>query len=394
MSKSKKQIIHRAMYHPFYEPDENWLKLQLLYWDSIGRIVPNTMQDLYGDDYFENKYKISSAFCPAIEPIWEDTLFFDKHKISLKNAFRSIGQRRFPSFSVAGKAIQPNKPAKQINQIRIANRQNLKYLKEFGIHEDKAPEWLFKYLIRNGLAISQPEYVYGEKYLVNSEAASLILSCLGSSMAERRAMDVITNQKSRFYLTAASEVSRSQMDRPNNFAPSYLAFLTLEKFVPDVKKISLPEIIKIREEYTIQRNAFHNTINEVAIKHRLELIIDQKVFNEKMTDAIQEYNTNLIKFESTIRRSLSYIKDWKFQAFGGMLGLATIAGGVGPLVIAAKAVGGGLSLIKTISPDDINNQQFRSHQFIEKINDRISNIGMARGIKPFLQHYRQDWGRY
>jgi len=125
----------RALYTPSYVPDETWLKYQLLFWDQINRIVPQTMQDQYGDSYIEERFGIDPAFAPAISPTEADLTYFNEHQQAITEAFNSIKDK----------------------EGRFEDQNNY-----FGVHPDKATPWVFEFLKENELAIDQQLVNYYE----------------------------------------------------------------------------------------------------------------------------------------------------------------------------------------------------------------------------------------
>ncbi len=57
-----------ALFHPSYIPTESWAKVQLLLWDRLYRIVPDDMQDKFGDEYINRVFGVYPEYYAYVVP--------------------------------------------------------------------------------------------------------------------------------------------------------------------------------------------------------------------------------------------------------------------------------------------------------------------------------------
>lgn len=350
------------LYYPSYVPNENWLKLQLLFWDSVARIVPNGMQDQYGDKFIHEQFGIDPKLSPALSPGYSDLGYFDTNRKSIEKAFHAIRNTH--------KTFKPSMSA-------------------YGVHPSKAPDWVFETLIGLKLCQKTPEQHDGwveEHYMMNPDAGNLILSCLASNVAARRNFAPVTDQSNLFYLTAANEVNRTLSDRQNSSVTASLGILVLQTLVPaTLNKLSFADIISIRDSYGELREAFHGVVSETSNRFGLEKIVDMAEAKKQLDQCADKYIKEYKLFNSKIRRTMRTVSDWKTQSFAislGALGTYLAAGPAGAVVISIGSAALGLAGI--LSSNKEKTDVTRSFHYIQKINRATEPRTDLTGIKPYL----------
>lgn len=358
---------HNLLYYPSYVPDPGWLKTQLLFWDSIQRIVPYSMQEQYGDDYIAMRFRIDPKWAPPISPDYSDLSYFDKHKSSIERAFE------------------------QIRATDGATYEDAKSV--FGVHPAKAPEWVFDTLLRLGLGKEQPEQ-HGEwvqnHYVVHPEAGKLILSCLASNVAHRRNFALATDQESQFYVTAANEVNGTLSDRHNSSVTGSLGLSILDALVPSsIDQMSFDDVISIRDEFYALREAFHRVVEHISDEFGLERIVDKKQAQTTLLKCVANYTEEFNRFNSVTRRAIRVVSDWRTQSFGASIGaVGTYLAGGPPEAVVLSSGAAVLALSGVLFSDKEKSDRIKSFHYIHRLNERIDPKKNLIGMRPFLHGVR------
>lgn len=354
---------HNLLYYPSYVPSPAWLKLQLLFWDSVYRIVPKPMQTQYGDDFIEATFGIDPKWAPALSPEDSDLYYFEQHQSSIQRAFE-----------------------------QISSTSKLQYLPSdlaYGVHPGKSLEWVFDSLSKLGLSskvpIEHPELM-DKHYMVHPEAGKLILSCLASNLARRRNFAPITDQESQFFLTAANEVNRNLADRPSSSITASLGLTILHTLVPsNLDQLSFHDVISLRDDYGDLRKAFHEVVSKLSDKFGLEDIIDRQQADLMIQECVHEYLNEYERFNSVTKRSIRVVTDWRTQSFGsflGMLGTYLAGGRTAGIVVGLGAAS--LTLANQLFSNKEKSDLEKSFHFIQQLNSEINASNNLVGIKPFL----------
>lgn len=352
----------KSLYYPSYIPDRDWLKLQLLFWDQVQRIVPNQMQDKYGDNFIASNFNIDPILSPAISPEYDDLSYFDKHEASIRKAFIKIKKESEKPFDIYGNY--------------------------WGVHPQKAPEWVFQNLEELGLARIneiEPDEWHEGHHLVHPDAGGLILSCLGSKLAKRHGFEPVTDHEFSFYITAANEINENQSDRSNITIEDTLGAMILKSLVPSrLDKIKFSDILKIREDYEELRIGFHKTIRNIS-ETRLEKIVDKKRTEEELRACLSEYLEAYNKFFKIKERLKRIIKDWRTQAFGISIGALGAYFAGGPTESLYLGLGGAsVSLMGVLTSEKVQSDEEKSCYYINAIRKYLEATNCIMGLRPFL----------
>jgi hypothetical protein len=353
--------IYSTVYHPSYLPKKNWTKLQLLFWDKIYRIVPYPMNKEFGDEKVEEIFNIAPEWLPTISPDGSDLQYFDEHESSIKKAFDQLKGKAGEKFNDLG---------------------------NFGVHPMKAPQWLFEYLENLGLAQLSKNIIGGyttSHHLVHPYAGELILSCLSDSIAQRRALNSITDRENNYCLTVANNISPSLNLRFTEPIESRLAFSIFETSIPnDLEKLTFKEIFKLRDDYGDLRKAFHKTMLNLSEEYKLKQIIDVKTAKDQFESCVKDYLEELRKFNSMKGQSIRFINDWKTQVIGvslGAIATAITGGATVPLIFSFGGIS--FSAVSQILKSREQNYGQQSFQYLQKLNEAIDAKEVVKNILEF-----------
>ncbi len=356
--------IYKALYHPEYVPNPNWLKKNLLFWDRIYRIVPVPMKKEFGNNYIRDVLGLDPKYVPTLPPNENDREIFNEHEKSIKKAF-----------------------------IRIKREQSFKDFDDiagFGVHPEKALGWVFDYLIKKKLARPKDNRWSREHYSVHPDAGDLILGCLASKMARRRGFESLTGNDSIFYVTSANEINRNQLDRPDVSMEGSLGSIILDFLVPKkIANMSFQDIIKLRGDYSSLRNSFHSTVSKITKEFSLDRTIDKKQAEELLNDCMNEYIAEYKKFYSFKNRSLRFIKDWRAQSTGVSVGaLGTYISGGTKVGIVLGTGAASIAFFNILFSGSRYSDYERSFQYIHALRKGIGALDCIRNMKPYLVKIR------
>lgn len=352
-----------ALYQPSYFPELAWLKTKLLLWDRIFRIVPYEMQDKYGDEFIEKEFGIDPSILPMESPNLGDLSGFEWKKDILRNAFAKIAMKKTN---------------------RMANQR------EFGIHPQKAPDWLFEMLDEFGLArdvsTSRNEWE-AQHRMVHDEAGKLVLSCLGDQMASRRGLDQLTDHDLSFYVNSAGEVVIPDKVIAETSLEALLALAVFKIRVPkDIIYLPMAKVMELRKEYTELRHAFHGAILSLSTAHDLKGTVEPKFARKAINVCLEDFTEKEKKFNKS--RPIKIISDWRVQSLGVMLGTigATIAGG--PAAGLIVGIGGAAIQLAHIISNPTKPSDFeKSFKYLQKLNENVEIKECLVNIQALLPEH-------
>ena len=88
-----------AIYHPYYVPDKNWYKTQLLLWDKIYRIVPYSVEDKFGQNKTAELWDIPKEHVPTRDIEMYDHQYFEDRKKSIINQLKKLAEVKNVGFT-------------------------------------------------------------------------------------------------------------------------------------------------------------------------------------------------------------------------------------------------------------------------------------------------------
>ena len=262
-----------ALYFPYINiRDENWLKISLLLWKSIHRIVPH---DYPKERIYRNVSSISNnpGIIESIDPgqyshIIEDRFIdfiesniqdldrfrLDADIIRNTNSHRSIRHR----FSESGLG-------RQIPGISF-------------IYSEKMGHRLQEVLLDNDLGViaGDEDYHYMRWVGVDRKIAALYMTFLANTISQDQRLNPITdsgphlaaigddfNSAAKILLSSETEVDK-RLGRSNIYDDAIL--LSIKRYIPqDISRISLEEIIEFRKKRSKELSSFRKYIMDRII---------------------------------------------------------------------------------------------------------------------------------
>jgi hypothetical protein len=280
--------LGHALYYPYINlTNKNWIKHALLFWDTISRIVPYSVEPSDDEDIIKIKYE--SDFIKDYQPDRWDT----------SNAFNSFGR-----------VIEPYLMSDRFLHDRIAqhggehlykphDRRTLltSSVKENGtyIHIDKLDYKLKELLLEMGVAIPGKDQ-WEDWIKIDNEIGLLYMTYFAKSISKNKSLPIVTDIEQSF---SASLYFESSINSDYNSQFEYkLGNLLIETIVPKrINDIPLDILLKIRNKYDAERTAFFDDIsnltnsipeidNESALKdalnHHSKLILNKTKDLEKL----------------------------------------------------------------------------------------------------------------
>jgi hypothetical protein len=346
-----------AIYHPYYVPDKDWFKIQLLLWDKIYRIIPYSVYDQFGDFALSEQWEIPKEYLPTIDFEMPNKIYFQERKQVIVSQLSQMAKERTGSF--------------------IDDEQ-------FYLNSDKIPTWIAEVLLELNLREEGSIDAYkAQHYKVRTDVADFLLSCIAHGISLRNVVSPLTNIENSCFATYGNQIGFLGHDQPAGENIKLTIAGVFDLMVPnDLTKLPFTEVIKIREEYTDLRQATSRCIQGVIDKLNLEKIIDKKRSEDLINSALDEYQLEVQKFKKGW--FVRTIKDWRTQSLTTIL--ATGGGFItgGPLgALIAGGVSGGLSILTHIASDNEPSDIAKSIQYFNQINKRFEINEFAKSLAEY-----------
>ena len=245
-------MTDKILYYPYIEiPNNAWTINSLLYWDEIGTIFPEVVDDYYDDLEDLTKDLLSSGFLKRINP---KDYNFDK-KVFYENLLKLI----------------------QSEEYEIENKRKLFEKGEYGFcYTEKFDEKFFYTLQKLGLANRDNE----DKFNVESHTANLLILMLATELSEFCNYTPSTDDE--HYLTY------DYFKTVDTFKNCSLRNEILNEVLPHPEEIKLSQLEKFKGKY--QKDL-------VSFRREIELVIDtlSKIESEEERTSLKERHLNQLR---------------------------------------------------------------------------------------------------
>jgi Family of unknown function (DUF6236) len=231
-----------ALYYPYVHiRSEQWLKMALLYWESVRRIVPRNFQPEH-DEKYGSKVAVAEGLVESTPP--------DKYVEQAGERFRAtvlpqlkqeLQRKGFP-------LAQKLKDALNTQEQRL----------DYEIHPDKLDQTLIEELT----ALEVAARTEGPDLVVRPDVGIAYMLCLAQVMSDGLHAEPVTHDP------AIAQLNTAFSFQPDETA-GIPAVVTLDLPFPNATALAdVPwkKIIAFRKDHEDQRLEFRKTINEVAEK--------------------------------------------------------------------------------------------------------------------------------
>ncbi len=247
-----------ALYYPHINlSNKNWIKHALLFWDSISRIVPQSIEPSDGEDIIKIKYE-SEFIKDYIPERWDTTSTFLRFSEDLLPMLES--ERYFHERFLQIARNRRN------HLIDYRDRRNFftDIVETSGsyIHIEKIHSDLKNYLFEIGLAI--PGRNEWESWVkIDNEIGFLYMTYFAKTISMRKSLPIVTDIEQSFSASIYFD-SLINLDYNNQFEYK-IGNLLIETIVPkNINNVPLDKILEIRNKYDDERTLFFNEISNLS----------------------------------------------------------------------------------------------------------------------------------
>ncbi len=280
---------YSALYYPFIHfKDDRWLKLNALYWDRIGRIVPN---DYMPED--SETVKELGNFIEILRPNWVrpefgETFveFAQEHGAKLSKLY---GVDKVDQWPVVPRAQQPPKAGGL-----SGTDPRLNY-----VFYEKMTEDLRNILQQSGIAQTDP---FDPRWIgMHPRIAQVYMTALADELAGEYGLYPLTDETldhlavggwtvERLAQALLGDVNIVQDYQESRETESVAACVAIKTILPkDLDSVSIDSILEFREAYPIERANFQNYIRDfVSLRDWLQDIRDRDVLEQRLEAEYQK----------------------------------------------------------------------------------------------------------
>lgn len=352
-------VKSNILYYPNFEPDPFWLKNMLLFFDSIGRIMPK--------DYdYSPSYQISELL--DMDPNCLDD-------IEPKEKFVKMNSEHLDRFEKAFKIINPNPKNKRKFKLSIDNENRVSCKGYSFLHSSKFCERIKQLLYDYELIFDKKiPNIDKNLFLIEDTASNLILSYLADNLANNYGLNTVTDHSMDY----AMQLLNSLNINKGNIANGVLASSIIKVYIPkDLSKLPINDYFEIRDQFSDIRGLFNRTITEMSLINRLDKIEDADVLNARAKQISNEFIEQYTEFQK------NYFKK-QFVRFtpiiiGNIFAISAAAINQVPLAIGSSVSSFIIQVVQELSveTENPNSKLFKLMSGIEKeifYREEIKNL--------------------
>lgn len=303
------------LYYPYINlPKTDWAARALLYYDSIGAIVP--MQYFYEPELYDPFMRelIDNELIETINPMDVVERPQDVTKIFIDYMEYEVDKR-----IERRKWLFHNQDYAPVHQDKFAFSNKCVLL-----HDNKFDNDLFRYLINIGLATQKNDNWYLVEETTASELMTYLASIVGDKLQYLPATDKIDHSFSNIYINNDDiEVKVKQYKRD----------LILKELIPSPREIDITKLRRFKNRYYHLLESFRNKVEL--------LVLNRNIAPESEAFQITLKEMKEHKMELTARMNEGRLGDIIFGTICG-----TIAAGAA--FLASPALGGTAGLLNAI----------------------------------------------
>jgi hypothetical protein len=263
---------HIGLYFPYFHfPSDNWVKVSALYWDKMYRIVPSYYQTRRDTDLVKvlcGQNKEKTGFIANIDP---DAFYVDLHDISIQfiRLIENHTQELVKYYGIE------NRDKWEVNEytskISPESDTRLAY-----IYNEKIDYELGQILDSRGLGTRRGSNEQGREWIgMHPRLANVYMSALAERLSLRAGAHPVASDSINYFAITGftfERLAQVLLDRSRVIAPNPtedeleagLATFALKSVMPkDFDKISIDQILEIREKYSGQFGGFQDFIHHI-----------------------------------------------------------------------------------------------------------------------------------
>jgi len=279
---------YQALYYPFIHfKDDGWVKLAALYWDNVGRIVPN---DYVTDD--SETVRALGSFVKILRPDWVSPEFGksfvdfitqygpklrDKYALSLRDNWQALPEPQRPP--------KPGGPS--------GNDSRLGY-----IYYEKLGDDVYTAMKDSGLASTDDR---GSRWIgMHPRLAWVYMTALAEQLSSEHGLRPLTDETRDHIAVSGLSTERlahalledvSLVDKmpTTTEVETILVAVAFRAVVPkNLPELNVEKVLEFRDKYPTERMNFQNLVADFLKSHEwLKSIRDTHVLEQRLQD---EYN--------------------------------------------------------------------------------------------------------
>lgn len=345
-SKKRNAVGRMGLYYPYIHfQDENWLKLATLYWDRMGRIVPDKDDVNAEDSDFVRALKFEVDFVKDLRPQSETQEVGSKF-LELLKAHETKLRSRY-GIKKWNQRLRSEGPDR--------NRRHSDDIIET-VYAEKMSEDLRQSLVDTGLAYAP---MHKDFLIMHRRLADVYMTVLADAMARQRDVgenkyEPTTDTIDNHYAVSGGglehiknallplEVKKQRHD-VSLLSSARVALFALEMTVPvNIADVTLKQIIKFRKKYKKDVCEFHQDVADfVSDQQLLETLIQnptefqkhlEKVYAQKVQKKLDKLGTVVTETWKDTALSMLYVSP-----------MALIGKGIPALIPGAEPVSIGVA---------------------------------------------------
>lgn len=294
---------YSGLYYPFIHfKNDNWLKMSALYWDKMGRIVPDKYHTLDSDTV-----RALGSFVETLRPGWVRPQFGESFAQFIQEYGSALRERygvsRVGEWSpVPVERRPPRTGGSSGTDLRLGY-----------VFYEKMTDELMKSFLDSGLA--RFDSPYDKQWIgMHPDLALVYMTALADQLAGEHGLSPITDNSVDHIALSGCTVERlaqallQDVKLVENKANAHevemgAALVALETVVPrDLAKVPVDKILKFRQKYPAERGIFQKWVADfIQTKGWLKDIQHQSVFRERVRS---EYEKGLKPKVDELREKL------------------------------------------------------------------------------------------
>jgi len=308
-----------TLYHPYFEPEEGFLRAMLLFYGTVYSIVPEDAEYAPTPEIRALREKVEGAFVP-LSPKEQDLAYDWDNYQALVDVLREL-------------ATQDEGNDRVLTQVDWSQDvPSLDLGRSVKVHTDKMADVLAHDLVDLGLA----EPTDDSSWLhVDRRAADLVLSMLADRMSNNRSIEIFntsSDQETSFAVAAKSALHYNE----SWDTKATLASAILTTAIPaGLADLPLDRYLEIRKRYEDKREVFQHAMEEMRKLYLKRNFQTPEEISEQLEHVVVDFSQGMRdlregRFGSRVRR-------WALVSLGGIVSVAAAA--IANPVVAMEATG-------------------------------------------------------